>query len=207
MDYPKSVPSVGLVNSRFVDENPVAGTPGSLIPAVWGNSVTEELLAVITAAGMTPSENVNDQLLAALKTLLNLASPMSSRVTEVSTSKALMPEELGLVLISASATETTITLPAASSLSGVRDVVVRRTDNSVNRLVVQASGNDRIKFHTHLSPNGYPFLVLMGGRVIGGTYEAMERAIGGPSGASMQRPWEGLFLRRQPRSVRVVMAR
>lgn len=162
MDYPKSVPSVGLVNGRFVDENPVAGTPGSLIPAVWGNSMTEELLAVITAAGMTPSEGVNDQLLAALKTLLNLASPMSSRVTEVSTSKTLMPEELGLVLINASATETTITLPAASSLSGVRDVVVRRTDNSVNRLVVQASGNDRVKFHTHLSPNGYPFLVLMG---------------------------------------------
>lgn len=64
MDYPKSVPSVGLVNGRFVDENPVAGTPGSLIPAVWGNSVTEELLAVVTAAGMTPSEGVNDQLLA-----------------------------------------------------------------------------------------------------------------------------------------------
>ncbi|PGR44779.1 phage tail protein, partial [Bacillus cereus] len=40
MDYPKSVPSVGLVDGRFVDENPVAGTPGSLIPAVWGNSVT-----------------------------------------------------------------------------------------------------------------------------------------------------------------------
>lgn len=27
MDYPKSMPGVGLVNSRFVDENPVTGTP------------------------------------------------------------------------------------------------------------------------------------------------------------------------------------
>ncbi len=36
MDYPKRVPSVGLVNGKFVDENPVTGAPGSLIPAQWG---------------------------------------------------------------------------------------------------------------------------------------------------------------------------
>lgn len=162
MDYPKSVPSVGLVNGQFVDENPEAGSPGSLIPAVWGNSVTEELVTVIKAAGMMPSEAVNDQLLSALKKLLSLASPMPSRVTEVSTSKVLVLEESGLVLINAASTDTTITLPSVNSLSGIRDFIVRRTDNSANRAVVQAFGNDRIKFHTHLSPNGYPFLVLMG---------------------------------------------
>ncbi|WP_025110832.1 hypothetical protein [Pseudomonas sp. H1h] len=162
MDYPKSVPSVGLVDGRFVDENPVAGTPGSLIPAVWGNSVTEELLSVIKAAGITPAEGTNTQLLSALQKLLSLASPMSSRVTEVSTSKVLAPEEAGLVLISASAADTTINLPAVSTLSGIRDFIVRRVDNSSKRLVVQASGNDRIRFHTHLSANGYPFLALIG---------------------------------------------
>lgn len=67
MDYPKSVPSVGLVDGRFVDENPVAGTPGSLIPAVWGNSVTQEILNVVQAAGMAPNEASNNQLLAALR--------------------------------------------------------------------------------------------------------------------------------------------
>lgn len=67
MDYPRSVPSVGLVNGRFVDEDAVAGTPGSLISASWGNSVTEELLNVIRASGTTPVEGVNNQLLTALR--------------------------------------------------------------------------------------------------------------------------------------------
>jgi hypothetical protein len=54
MDYPKSIPGVGLVNGGFVDENPIVGSPGSLIPAAWGNSVTQEILNAIKAAGLTP---------------------------------------------------------------------------------------------------------------------------------------------------------
>lgn len=71
MDYPKSVPSSGLVDGRFADENPLTGTPGSLIPARWGNGVTEELLNVIRAAGIVPSESESDQLLKALKNVLS----------------------------------------------------------------------------------------------------------------------------------------
>ncbi|SDW35537.1 hypothetical protein SAMN05444064_10321 [Pseudomonas syringae] len=56
MDYPKSVPSVGLVSGKFVDENPATGTPGSLIPAAWGNAVTQEILNVIQGAGLVPNE-------------------------------------------------------------------------------------------------------------------------------------------------------
>ncbi|WP_417693654.1 phage tail protein [Pseudomonas sp.] len=67
MDYPKSAPSVGLVNGKFVDENPVTGAPGSLIPAAWGNSVTQELLGVITGAGMVPDEADLGQLLLAVR--------------------------------------------------------------------------------------------------------------------------------------------
>jgi hypothetical protein len=69
MDYPKSVPSAGLVNGKFVDENPLTGTPGSLIPANWGNGVTEEIVSVIKAGDLTPDEGNNTQLLAAIKTV------------------------------------------------------------------------------------------------------------------------------------------
>ncbi len=81
MDYPKSVPSVGLVDGRFVDENPVAGTPGSLIPAVWGNSVTQEILNVIKAAGLTPDEAKTDQLASAIGALVDFTKLKNTPTT------------------------------------------------------------------------------------------------------------------------------
>jgi hypothetical protein len=72
MDYPKNVPGVGLVNGQFVDENPLTGTPGSLIPAKWGNGVTQELLTTIIEAGLVPVEDKNDQLCQAIRTLARL---------------------------------------------------------------------------------------------------------------------------------------
>jgi len=67
VDYPKSVPSVGLVNGQFVDEDVVSGTPGSLIPSAWGNAVTLELLNVIQASGLNPDEADLTQLLKAVR--------------------------------------------------------------------------------------------------------------------------------------------
>ncbi|MEN5094520.1 phage tail protein [Pseudomonas protegens] len=75
MDYPKSVPSVGLVNGKFVDENPVTGQVGSLISSEWGNAVTDELLNVIRASGKVPAEAEHDQLLAAIKAIVRDSIP------------------------------------------------------------------------------------------------------------------------------------
>jgi hypothetical protein len=83
-------------------------------------------------------------------------------ITSLNTNTALTAAHEGLVLIDATAGDRTITLPASIAALGVRDIIVRRTDNSGNRLVIQASGNNKIKFHTHLRAEGYPFLVLMG---------------------------------------------
>lgn len=67
MDYPKSVPGIGLVNGKFVNEDVVGGLPGSLIPATWGNGVTDELLNVVKSAGLEPSESDATQLLQAIR--------------------------------------------------------------------------------------------------------------------------------------------
>lgn len=69
MDYPKSVPNVGLVGGQFVDENASTGQVGSLIPSSWGNSVTQEILNVIKAAGLAPSEVDLSQLLKAVQVI------------------------------------------------------------------------------------------------------------------------------------------
>lgn len=86
MDYPKSTPNVGLVGGKFVDENTSTGQPGSLIPAAWGNAVTEELLAVIVAAGLTPSESDLTQL---QKAIQSLAASDVKRTVRVATTGAI----------------------------------------------------------------------------------------------------------------------
>lgn len=73
MDYPKSVPNVGLVNGKFIDENTVTGAVGSLIPAAWGSAVTDELLAVITASGLEPDERDLKQLSSAISRIIDRA--------------------------------------------------------------------------------------------------------------------------------------
>ncbi|AIO31808.1 phage Tail Collar domain protein [Burkholderia cenocepacia] len=74
MDYPKSVPGVGLVDGKFVDEDPIGGRAGSLIPAAWGNSITDEMLTVLRAANIDPDEASTEQLLAAIRIVASKGS-------------------------------------------------------------------------------------------------------------------------------------
>lgn len=81
MDYPKTIPGVGLVNGAFVDEDPMAGTPGSLIPAAWGNSVTQEIINAIKAAGLTPDQARTDQLATAIGALVDFSKLKNTPTT------------------------------------------------------------------------------------------------------------------------------
>ena len=95
MDFPKSVPSVGLVDGKFIDEDAVAGTPGSLIPSAWGNAVTQEILKVIQEAGLEPDEDDNTQLNAAIDEKISGASVAFASQPEAEagelTTKAMSP--------------------------------------------------------------------------------------------------------------------
>ncbi|VVG70953.1 hypothetical protein PAP18089_01925 [Pandoraea apista] len=67
MDYPKSVPGVGLVDGKFANEDKAIPRAGSIIPAEWGNAVTDEIRSVLLDAGIEPDEANNAQLLLAIK--------------------------------------------------------------------------------------------------------------------------------------------
>ncbi|MFL1501163.1 hypothetical protein ACI77J_09415 [Pseudomonas sp. O64] len=88
MDFPKSVPGVGLVNGVFVDEDALAAKPGSLIPSVWGNSVTLEILNVLAAAGVTPDELKVNQLAEAISQIAKGSAVAWSRITGKPTTAA-----------------------------------------------------------------------------------------------------------------------
>lgn len=161
MDYPKSEPGVALLDGKFTDGNPLLGVPASRDPASWANQVTDELLNVIRSADLVPAETEEDQLQRAINILISRKVP-DQVISAINASTSLDSDQMGLLLIDASGAEVAATLPPSNAALGVRDVIVRRTDNSGNRLTVRASDDDKIKFHTHLRAAGYPFLVLMG---------------------------------------------
>lgn len=83
MDYPKSVPNVGLVGGKFVDENTATGQVGSLIPSAWGSAVTDEIINVIKEGGFSPKENENNQLTLAIKEIIKKGTVSSNNDTAV----------------------------------------------------------------------------------------------------------------------------
>ncbi|MBT2295484.1 phage tail protein [Pseudomonas fluorescens] len=133
MDYPKSVPSAGLVNGKFVDENPLTGTPGSLIPAAWGNGVTQEIVNVIKAGDLTPDETDNDQLLQAIQSVTakgwnqDLALPLAALpLPTIATADARLPITPAAVSTSGGR----VSIPAGVYISIAQEVVSGRLGRS-----------------------------------------------------------------------------
>lgn len=71
MQYPLTVPGVGLSGGKFTGGNPVGGIAASLDRAEDMNLVYDELIAVVTAAGLTPTEGVTTQVRDAILALIN----------------------------------------------------------------------------------------------------------------------------------------
>ncbi|WP_065259242.1 gp53-like domain-containing protein [Pseudomonas bananamidigenes] len=163
MDYPNSVPSAGLVNGRFVDEDLITGKPGSLIPASWGNGITQELLTVIQTAGLTPSEARTDQVLAALRSnklfttapqfdnsqsvattgFVSRSGLQFSGFASYATSTTLTATSVGGVASFSSATPITATLPSVANIPHAGTLHILNAGNGV--LTISPTGNEAIE--------------------------------------------------------------
>lgn len=71
MKYPVSDASVNLLNGKFTDGDPLSSIPRSLDKARDMNRVYDELLSIVSAAGLVPSEADNTQVLQAINILLS----------------------------------------------------------------------------------------------------------------------------------------
>lgn len=124
MDYPISVPGVGLVGGKFTDGDPLLSQHASLDPAAWANAVTDELLNVIIAAGLTPNEAQTNQLLLAIQSFASQDFKNSVRVATTAN-------------ISLSGTQT---IDGIAVVVGNRVLVKNQTTASQNGIYVVASG-------------------------------------------------------------------
>ena len=61
--------SPGATAGYFTGGNPGLGQAATIVSADWLNAVQEELLAVMTAAGVAPSKTTRNQLLTSLEGL------------------------------------------------------------------------------------------------------------------------------------------
>nr|WP_279309654.1 phage tail protein [Pseudomonas koreensis] len=152
-----------MVNGKFADEDPVTGKPGSLIPASWGNGITQELLTVIQAAGLTPSETRTDQVLTALRSNKLFATPPQfdnsqtvattafvsrsglqfSGFVSYAVSTALTAANVGGIVSFASATPITATLPTIAGVAHASTLHIANAGNGV--LTINPFGSEVIE--------------------------------------------------------------
>lgn len=148
MDFPKSVPNVGLVDGRFVDESNVTGQVGSLITADWGNAMTSEIINVIEAAELVPTEGQNDQLVGAIERLVSNGS------LDMVTVKKIVSDELPGM--------------ATEEKAGIARLATQvQVDAGVDNTTVITPKKLRMGFSMSLAQNGYvSFPTWLGGLVL-----------------------------------------
>jgi hypothetical protein len=80
--------STATPDGRFTEGNPTIPVPATTVTAEWLNSVQEELVAILTAAGIVPNKASNVQVLSAILDLIADSTPLA----KVGTPGLVMPD-------------------------------------------------------------------------------------------------------------------
>jgi hypothetical protein len=133
----------------FTGGNPGLGQQATVPGYEWFNGVQEELIGMLTRAGVTPAQADVTQLRQSLDRLYGGA------LRSVAANITLTADDAGLVMVDASGGARTITLPAASAMNA-RPMLFRvvKIDTSANAVTVQRAGTDTIEGATSIVVNG-----------------------------------------------------
>jgi len=100
------------IDNKYTEGNPSMGVPATTVSAVALNAFQEELVGIIEAAGIVPSEADNTQVLDALNTLYQPAGSIVALAARVTTLEDTRQAQGGGTSTGASVTLATLTLPA-----------------------------------------------------------------------------------------------
>jgi hypothetical protein len=132
-----SAPASPSAPGFFSGGNPALGQAATTPGFEWFNGVQEELVGLLTRAGVTPAQADLTQLRQSLDRLYGGA------YTVLTTNATLTADMAGLVVVDATAGPLTITLPAGSAANNrpIRYHIVRQ-DSSANTVTIQRAGSD-----------------------------------------------------------------
>lgn len=124
---------------------PTGGNPGGGVPATkpgpyWFHMVTEELRALIVDAGITPDHLALNQVLLAIKALINSAGVSSYSSTQVLPAADVRKT----VLFTGGSANATFTLPALSAVPVGGSITIKHATAGAFVLTVQRAGTDVI---------------------------------------------------------------
>ena len=139
MDRTSALNNIDIGGGRrgYRDRNLVGGLAGTQLAAADRNAIQEEVLAVIEGLGIAASAGSLAQLFMAIKRL------GTANGHSITTSRALVVDDAGLILVDATSGNIALTLPLAAAMNGVpiRYRIIR-SDSTANTLTVTRTGTD-----------------------------------------------------------------
>lgn len=100
----------------WTEGNPVTGVPATLERASWFNSVQEELMSILAAAGVAPSKTTYTQVVQAIQTLTRQVLGNRQSMLAKSGAYTILPTDMGKIIYVAGAGGAILTLPPANSV-------------------------------------------------------------------------------------------
>ena len=125
------------VGNLFTEGNPATAVPATDVTDDWLNDVQEELISILTAAGITPVKGDQNQVLEAIQKIASLqyATTFTGNLT-------LLPADAGKIFIYAAPADVTVTLPSLPSTD--TGAVFKVINSGPNNVTLTRAGSDQI---------------------------------------------------------------